>query len=51
MITSYTHRLMQLNTKIDLKGIVCEDVNWIDLAQDRYQWWAVANAVMNLRVP
>jgi hypothetical protein len=26
-------------------------VYWIDLAQDRDKWWALANAVMNLRVP
>jgi hypothetical protein len=25
-------------------------VDWIQLAQDRDQWLAVANAVMNLRV-
>jgi hypothetical protein len=27
-----------------------EGMNWIDLAQDRARWLAVANAVMNLRV-
>jgi hypothetical protein len=25
--------------------------DWIDLAQNRDRWWAVENAVMNLRVP
>ena len=25
-------------------------VDWIDLAQDTERWWAVLNAVMNLRV-
>jgi hypothetical protein len=26
-------------------------VDWIDVAQDRYRWSALVNAVMNLRVP
>jgi hypothetical protein len=26
-------------------------VDWIDMAQDRDQWRALANTVLNLRVP
>ena len=26
-------------------------MDWIDLAQDRYRWQALVNAVMNLGVP
>jgi hypothetical protein len=28
-----------------------EDLVWMHLAQDRDQWWAVMNTIMNLRVP
>jgi len=39
------------NIKIDLREIGWEGVEWIHLAQDKYQWLNVLNAVMNLRVP
>jgi hypothetical protein len=37
--------------KIDLRVIGWGGVDWIGVAQDRDKWRAVANAVMNLRVP
>jgi hypothetical protein len=37
--------------KIYLREIGWDVTDWIDLAQDRDQWRALVNAVMNLRVP
>jgi hypothetical protein len=34
-----------------LREIGTDGVNWIQLAQDRVQWWAFVNTVMNLQVP
>jgi hypothetical protein len=39
------------NIKMDLREIGIYGANWIQLAQDRVQWWACVNTVMNLRVP
>jgi hypothetical protein len=36
--------------RIDLREIGWGSVEWIHLAQDRDQWWAVVNTVMNLQV-
>jgi hypothetical protein len=38
------------NIKMDLREIGLDGVDWIDLAQDRDQWRALMNTVMNLRV-
>jgi len=34
---------------MDLREIGCESVDWMHLTQDRDQWWAVVNMVMNLQ--
>jgi hypothetical protein len=37
------------NIKIHLREIRWDGVGWIDLAEDRDQWWALVSTVMNLR--
>jgi hypothetical protein len=39
------------NIKIDRREIGWNGMDWIDLAEDRDQWRALVNTVMNLRVP
>jgi hypothetical protein len=39
------------NIKMGLGEIGWDDRDWIELAQDRDQWRALVNTVMNLRVP
>jgi hypothetical protein len=39
------------NIKINLREIGWDGIDWIDLAQDRNQWRALVNTVMNVRVP
>jgi hypothetical protein len=39
------------NTEIDLRERGWDGVDWGDLVQDRNQWRALVNTVMNLRVP
>jgi hypothetical protein len=38
------------NIKIELREIKWDDMDWIDLAQDRDQWRALLNTVMNLKI-
>jgi hypothetical protein len=39
------------NIQLDLREIGIDGANWTQLAQDRVQWRAFVNTVMNLRVP
>jgi hypothetical protein len=39
------------NIKMNLREIGWDGVDWIDMAQDRDQWRALVNTVLNLRVP
>jgi hypothetical protein len=36
---------------MDLRKTGWQDVDWMHLIQDRDQWWALVNMVMNLQVP
>jgi hypothetical protein len=36
---------------MDLRLIGWDGMDWVDLAQDRDQWMALVNTIMNLRVP
>jgi hypothetical protein len=39
------------NIKVDLRDIGWGGIDWISLTQERDQWRALVNTVMNLRVP
>ena len=40
----------RLKVKMELQEVGW-GMDWIDLAQDKYRWWALMNAAMNLQVP
>jgi hypothetical protein len=44
-------RSWENNIKMDLREIWIDRSNWIQLAQDRVQWRAFVNTVMNFRIP
>jgi hypothetical protein len=39
------------NIKMDLREIEWDGLDWIGTVQDRDQWRALVNTVLNLRVP
>jgi hypothetical protein len=48
--TGKTKRRWVDNIKVDLREIVWDGMDWIELAQDRDQWRVLMNAVMNFWV-
>jgi hypothetical protein len=44
-------RSWKRNIKMDLQEVGCEDMDWIDVDQDRDRFWVLVNPVMNLRFP
>jgi hypothetical protein len=39
------------NIKLDLREIGTAGANWIQMAQERVQWQAFVNTVMDLQIP
>jgi hypothetical protein len=46
-----SRRMWEGNIKLYLREIGIDGANWIRLAQDKIQWRAFVNTLMNLRVP
>jgi hypothetical protein len=44
-----SRRRLEDNIRIDLRKIGWDDVDWMHLAQDRFQWRALVNKVLNFR--
>jgi hypothetical protein len=47
----WTRRRCEDGIRMDCKEVGWEGVDWIHLVQDKDQWWALVNIVINLRVP
>jgi hypothetical protein len=46
-----SRRRWEDHMKMDLQEVGCGGMHWIELAPDKDRWWALVNAVMNLRIP
>ena len=46
-----TWRRWEDNIRMEHQEVGCGGMDWIELAKDRDRWRALANAVMNLRIP
>jgi hypothetical protein len=43
-----SRRRWEDNIRMDLREIGWGGMDWIDLSQDRDEWWGLVNTVMNL---
>jgi hypothetical protein len=39
------------NIRTDLREIGWKGMDWLQQRQDRGQWWAIVNMIMNFRIP
>ena len=46
-VEPFCSHTIQLIRKMDLNEIDCEDERWMELGEDREQWWALVLAVLN----
>ena len=46
-----SRRRYEDNIKMDIQKVVWEGMEWIDVSWGRDKWWALVNAVMNIRSP
>ena len=44
-----SRRRWEDNIKMDLQEVGCGGMDWIQLAQDKDNWWALVNDVINIR--
>jgi len=45
-----TRRRWEDNIKMDIQGVGCGCMDWVDLSQNRDNWRPFVNEVMNLQV-
>jgi hypothetical protein len=41
----------EVSIKMDLRKIELMGMDWIQLAQDREEWWSLVKTVMNILIP
>jgi hypothetical protein len=44
------HLVWEDNIKLDLQGVGCGGVDWVELAEDRDRWRTLWTVVLNLQV-